>query len=177
MKQRLCFGQKLVLSMTKTDTFRKTNRGKQGQQRITFSTFLQTFFLPKKHLLCLEPNGLGERAWHVLLFFCVRIEKTCFIESQGQKPTRSVLKFDLAWPLSWYIYRVSKKFSDTLNELFVVNWLISHFFCDNTKWKVVSSPHYLKILLKYTKYGLSYSLKRDWKSISKITFVGGFVLA
>ena len=75
------------------------------------------------------------------------------------------------------LYRVSKKFSDTLNELFVVNWLISHFFCDNTKWKVVSSPHYLKILLKYTKYGLSYSLKRDWKSISKITFVGGFVLA
>ena len=74
-------------------------------------------------------------------------------------------------------YRVSNKFSDTLNELFVVNWLISHFFCDNTKWKVVTSPHYLKILLKSTKHGLSYNLKRDWKSISKITFVGGFVLA
>ena len=88
---------------------------------------------------------------------------------------------------SWYpvfsskglkrIYRASNKFSDTLNELFVVNWLISHFFCNNTKWKVVSFPHYLKILLKSTKHGLSYSLKRDWKSISKITFVGGFVLA
>ena len=75
------------------------------------------------------------------------------------------------------VYRVSNKFSDTFNELFVVNWLISHFFCDNTKWKVVTSPHYLKILLKSTKHGLSYNLKRDWKSISKITFVGGFVLA
>ena len=75
------------------------------------------------------------------------------------------------------IYRASNKFSDTLNELFVVNWLISHFFCNNTKWKVVSFPHYLKILLKSTKHGLSYSLIRDWKSISKITFVGGFVLA
>ena len=75
------------------------------------------------------------------------------------------------------IYRASNKFSDTLNELFVVNWLISHFFCNNTKWKVVSFPHYLKILLKSTKHGLSYSHIHDWKSISKITFVGGFVLA
>ena len=75
-----------------------------------------------------------------------------------------------------YAYRASNKFSDTLNELFVVNWLISHFFCNNTKWKVVSFPHYLKILLKSTKHGLSYSHIHDWKSISKITFVSGFVL-
>ena len=59
----------------------------------------------------------------------------------------------------------------------MVNWLISHFFCDNTKWEVVSFPHYLKILFKSTKHGLSYSLKCDWKSIFKITFVGGIVLA
>ena len=60
---------------------------------------------------------------------------------------------------------------------FVVNWLITNFFCENTKWKIVFSPHYLKILIKSTNHGLSYSLKRDWKSISKITFVSGFVLA
>ena len=58
-----------------------------------------------------------------------------------------------------------------------MNWLISSTFCWNTKWKIVSSPHYLKILIKSTKHDLSYSLERDRKSISKITFVPGFVLA
>ena len=72
------------------------------------------------------------------------------------------------------IYRVANKFSDTLNELFVVNCLISIFFCGNTRWKLVSSPHYLKILIKSTKHGLSYSLKRDLRPISKITFVSPF---
>ena len=36
--------------------------------------------------------------------------------------------------------------------------------------KKVSSPHYLKILMKLSKHGISYSLKRDPRSISKITF-------
>jgi hypothetical protein len=36
--------------------------------------------------------------------------------------------------------------------------------------KKISSPHYLKILIKLSKHGLSYSLKHDPKSISKITF-------
>ena len=71
-------------------------------------------------------------------------------------------------------YRVANKFSDTLNELFVVNCLISIFFCENTRWKLVSSPHYLKILIKSTKHGLSYSLKRDLRPISKITIVSPF---
>ena len=68
------------------------------------------------------------------------------------------------------LYRVGHKFSDTWNELFVVNWFISNFFWGNTKWKKVSSPHYLKILMKLSKHGISYSLKRDPRSISKITF-------
>ena len=34
----------------------------------------------------------------------------------------------------------------------------------------ISCPHYLKILSKLSKHGLSYSLKRDSRSISKITF-------
>ena len=70
----------------------------------------------------------------------------------------------------WLQYRVYLKFSDTWNELFVVNWFISNFFWGNTKWKKVSSPHYLKILMKWSKHGISYSLKRDLSSISKITF-------
>ena len=65
---------------------------------------------------------------------------------------------------------VANKFSYTWNELFLVNWFISNFFCENTKWKKVSSPHYLKISSKLSKHGLSYSLKRDPRSISKITF-------
>ena len=52
----------------------------------------------------------------------------------------------------------------------MVNWFISNFFWGNTKWKKVSSPHYLKILMKLSKHGISYSLKRDPRSISKITF-------
>ena len=75
------------------------------------------------------------------------------------------------------IYRVGHKFSDTLNELFVVNWLISNFFGENSKWEIASSSHNLKILVKSINHGLSYSLKRDQKSISKITFVPGFVLS
>ena len=67
-------------------------------------------------------------------------------------------------------YRVYLKFSDTWNELFVVNWVISKFFWGNTKWKEVSSQHYLKILMKLSKHGVSYSLKRDPSPISKITF-------
>ena len=58
-----------------------------------------------------------------------------------------------------------------------MNWWISKLFCENTKWKIVPSPHYLKILLKLTKDGLSYSLKHDQKSISKIAFVPCFLLA
>ena len=68
------------------------------------------------------------------------------------------------------IYRVIHKFSDTWNELFVVNWFISKNFWEKTKWKKVSSPHYLKILIKLSKHGISYSLKCDPRSISKITF-------
>ena len=75
------------------------------------------------------------------------------------------------------IYRVANKFSDTLNELFVVNWLISKSFSENTKWKKASFSHYLKILVKSINHGLSYSLKRDQKPITKITFVPCFVLA
>ena len=36
--------------------------------------------------------------------------------------------------------------------------------------KKVLSPHYLKILMKLSKHGISYSLKRDPWSISKISF-------
>ena len=68
------------------------------------------------------------------------------------------------------LYRVFLKFSYTWNELFVVNWLISKFFWGSTKWNKVSYPHYLKILMKLSKHDISYSLKRDRKSISKITF-------
>ena len=60
----------------------------------------------------------------------------------------------------------------------MVHWLIS-------KKKIARIPneklyhptHYLKILIKSTKHSLSYCLKHDRKSISKITFVPGFVLA
>ena len=72
------------------------------------------------------------------------------------------------------LYRVANKFSDTLNELFVVNCLMSKIFWRNTRWKWVSSLHYLKILIKLTKHGLSYSLKRSLRSISKSTFVSPF---
>jgi hypothetical protein len=54
----------------------------------------------------------------------------------------------------YMLYRVGNKFSDTLNQLFLVNWFISNLFCENTKRKIVSSPHYLKILIKSTKDGL-----------------------
>ena len=44
------------------------------------------------------------------------------------------------------------------------------FFWGNTKWNKVSYPHYLKILMKLSKHDISYSLKRDPRSISKIIF-------
>ena len=44
------------------------------------------------------------------------------------------------------------------------------FFWGNTKWKKVSSPPYLKISMKLSKHGFSYSFKHDPRSISKITF-------
>ena len=69
------------------------------------------------------------------------------------------------------IYRVIHKFSYTWNELFLVSWFTVTFFCENAKWKKVSYPHYLEIVIKLSKNGLSYSLKRDPKSISKITFL------
>ena len=65
-------------------------------------------------------------------------------------------------------YRVGHKFSDTWNVLFVVNWFISNFFWRNTKWKKVSCSHYVKIWMKLSKHGISYSLKHDPRSISKI---------
>ena len=36
--------------------------------------------------------------------------------------------------------------------------------------KKIASPHYLKISMKLSKHGISYSLKRDLRLISKITF-------
>jgi len=80
------------------------------------------------------------------------------------------LKFTTSRLLQNRVYRVVHKFSDTRNELFVANWLISKFFWGNNKWKKVSSPHYLKIPMKLSKHGISYSLQRDPRSISKITF-------
>ena len=44
------------------------------------------------------------------------------------------------------------------------------FFVKIPNEKKISSPHYLKISSKLSKHGLSYSLKRDPRSISKITF-------
>ena len=70
----------------------------------------------------------------------------------------------------WKHYRVYLKFSDTWNVLFVVNCFISIFFWGNTQWKKVSSQHSLKNLMKLSKHGISYSLKCDPRSISKITF-------
>ena len=67
-------------------------------------------------------------------------------------------------------YRVIHKFSYTWNELFMVNWFISIFFCETTKWKTVLFPQCQKILIKLSKHGLSYSLKHNLRSISKITF-------
>ena len=68
------------------------------------------------------------------------------------------------------VYRVGHKFSDAWNELIVVKWFISNFFWGNAKWKKVSCPHYLKIWMKWSKHGISYRLKHDPMSISKITF-------
>ena len=62
-----------------------------------------------------------------------------------------------------------------MDKLFLVNWLISISFCENNKWKIVSSPHYLNILIKSTKDDLSYSLKCDQRSMPKITYVPCFV--
>ena len=73
-------------------------------------------------------------------------------------------------------YRVIHKFSYTWNELFVVNWFISKIFWGNTKWKNVSCPHYLKILMKLSKHGISYSLRPDPRSISKITFYANLIV-
>ena len=60
-----------------------------------------------------------------------------------------------------YVFKVANKFS----ELFVVNCLIS----------LVSSPHYLKIKIKSTKHGLSYSLKVIWGQSLKLHLIQSFV--
>ena len=44
-----------------------------------------------------------------------------------------------------------------------------NFFLWNYKMKKVLYRHYLKIVIKFSKYGLSYSLKSDQRSIFKIT--------
>ena len=44
------------------------------------------------------------------------------------------------------------------------------FFLRKYQMKKVSCPHYLNMLMKLSKHGISYSLKRDPRSISKITF-------
>ena len=68
------------------------------------------------------------------------------------------------------MYRVANKFSDTLNELFVVNCLISKIFCEHTRRKIVSYPHYLIILIKSTKQ-LSYPKLQTLKECElKISF-------
>ena len=62
------------------------------------------------------------------------------------------------------MYMVAKKFSDTRNELSVVNNL-SKKVCENTKWKKVAFTYYLKILIKSTKRQLSYSLNPQWLAL------------
>ena len=88
-------------------------------------------------------------------------------------PKISILGLHREWnefPNVLIYYRVGHKFSYTWNELFVMNWFISKYFCGNTKSKILSSPHYLEILINLSKPGLSYSVKHDPSSISKITF-------
>ena len=68
-------------------------------------------------------------------------------------------------------YRVYLKFFIHLKWALCGNWFIS-VFSRKCQMKKVSSPHYLKILVKSSKHGLSYSLKRDSSSIPKTTFYG-----
>ena len=42
--------------------------------------------------------------------------------------------------------------------------------------KKSSFPHYLKILMKLSKHGISYSLQGDMRSISKITFYANLIV-
>ena len=79
------------------------------------------------------------------------------------------LTTELIQPFCRYVQGVSKVFRH-------LKWAVCgklvrlKNFWGNTKWKRALSPHYLKILMKLSKHGISYSLQRDPRSISKITF-------
>ena len=68
-------------------------------------------------------------------------------------------------------YRVVFMFSDTQNVAFVANWLMWIKIALNSKFWLVSYPHFLKISLKLIKCGLSYSLKCDPRPFSEFTKV------
>ena len=128
---------------------------------------IKTYF----HLL-LDPSPKGSKNWSLIDELTTCYTKLIHVASTLHLLQVFELKviYSVICPSEPAYYRVVHKFSDTWNELFVVNWFISKFFWGNTKWKKASSPHYLKILMKLSKHGISYSLKRDLRLISKITF-------
>ena len=81
-----------------------------------------------------------------------------------------VLKYQIIKGIIPTLSENFKQIRQTWPQLQPQSWSISNFFCKSTKWKKVSSPHYLKISIRLSKRGLSYSLKHDGRSISKITF-------
>ena len=56
-------------------------------------------------------------------------------------------------------------------EMSCLRWTgSSQLYWGNAKWKYVLRPHYLKILMKLSKHGISYSLRRDPRSIIKALY-------
>ena len=106
----------------------------------------------------------------ILLCQCVKINQFILISKKA-----------IFWHLDWFLHtdEAKKRISfQTLLGADCGELVDLNFFpvkIPNVKY-VVSYPYYLKILIKSIKHGLSYSLKRDQKSISKISFVPGFVL-
>ena len=71
-------------------------------------------------------------------------------------------------------YRVVFMFSYTENVAFVANWFMWLKIALKSKFWLVSYPHFLKISFKLILCGLSYSLKRDPRPFSEITWVWTF---
>ena len=67
------------------------------------------------------------------------------------------------------VYRVSNKFSHTLDLPFADKWFIWWQSLLNTKFTFISYPHFQKLSLGSRKYGLGYSLQGHWRSSSKFT--------
>ena len=130
-----------------------------------------SFETSRRHLILTEKYVRGIKA------FRLTVDHSGFVVKTKEDKTHSMTErpndiwfFALHSRSTYILYNTTGLFISFHTLEMSCFWWTSTFFCENTKWKKVSYPHYLKIVIKLSKHGLSYSLKSNPRSISKITF-------